>query len=158
MGDIQRRPSLGKHILCIFYCIRVLVLNKFFFINIVADHFYACIPKSSQIFVIYIYFALQMVQHFPFLLKKSITLSFVLRLKFTWSFFIANLQISIIGAEFFNEFNLFVDMQNHRLVGQTTGSSFTGIHYQCLSKFVSYSGNHYKGWCIWKYITVVFRV
>lgn len=54
-------------------------------------------------------------------IRKQVNLG--LRRDFTWNFIIANVNQSIIGADFLSHFNLLVDVKNNTLIDRNTLSS-----------------------------------
>nr|VZI48126.1 unnamed protein product [Spirometra erinaceieuropaei] len=60
--------------------------------------------------------------------QRSITLDFGLRRIFRWVFIIAEISVALIGVDFRANFNLLVDLKNHRLV-----NSITNLHARCQS-------------------------
>lgn len=51
---------------------------------------------------------------------KRLTLNLGLRRSFTWNFIIADVQMSILGADFLKNYNLLIDMKKNRLIDGTT--------------------------------------
>ncbi|CAN8022926.1 unnamed protein product [Ixodes persulcatus] len=62
--------------------------------------------------------------------KKSLTLNLGLRRRFQWLFWIADVSYAIIGANFFQNFNIWVDMTHRRLIDATTHLQVSGIASQ----------------------------
>nr|VZI36150.1 unnamed protein product [Spirometra erinaceieuropaei] len=60
--------------------------------------------------------------------QRSITLDLGLRQIFRWVFFIADVSVTLIGADFLAHFNLLVDLKNRRLV-----DCITDRHARCQS-------------------------
>lgn len=58
--------------------------------------------------------------------KRLLKVSLGLRREFTWSFTVADVTSSIIGADFLSEFGLLVDLKRKRLIDTKTGLSSKG--------------------------------
>ena len=59
--------------------------------------------------------------------RQSLTLDFGLRRTFRWVFTIANIRMPILGADFLHNFNLLVDMRQHRSADALTQLRIQGI-------------------------------
>lgn len=58
---------------------------------------------------------------------RSLTLNLELRTNFRWIFFIADISMAILGADFLQHFGLTVDLKQRRLIDSTTKLSVSDI-------------------------------